>query len=131
MKVGVAIAIGPIHRVLVAARLETCGEGGQAGNELAPVNPKRVAIAVGGEVGQPGNRKLSLAVIRLGVADRSRKMAAAEDGTREIDTAAVGDGLEVGVCPRLPVIGGEIEGDKIGVVVVPGGCGTAPYTQTV
>ena len=52
-------------------------------------------------------------------------MAAAEDGTGEVDPAAVGDGLEVGVCPRLPVIRREIEGDEIGVVILPGSSGAA------
>src|ERR1035438_7843441 len=98
MKVGRPTAIVAIDRVLGVAHLETCCQAGPVRKKFAPVNPEGVTVAVGGVVGQPRYCKLSLAVISLGIADRPRKMTAAKDGAFEIYAAAVGDGLEVGIC---------------------------------
>jgi hypothetical protein len=68
------------------------------------------------EIGEAGNSVVAFAVVSLGIADRTGKVAATEDVGADVDAAGVGDGLEVGVRPRLVQVETGIIGKKIGIV---------------
>jgi hypothetical protein len=71
---------------------------------------------MGHVIGEPGNSVVAFAVVSLGIADRTGKVAATEDVGADVDPAGIGDGLEVGVRPRLVQVKTGIEGQKIGIV---------------
>ena len=60
---------------------------------------------MGRVIRQAGQGKIAFTVVRPRVINRSRKVTAAENPRAQIETRAVGDGLEIGIGPRLIAIG--------------------------
>jgi len=65
------------------------------------------------------NGKVAFLVIVRAIADRAWKFATGEDGRTQGDAGCVGDSLKVGIGPVLVVVRSNVEGEKIGAVVVP------------
>src|SRR6266568_592900 len=90
-----ALITGSVHRVLAAAHLEAGRETGFVGKTFGPVHAERIAIAMSDKVCETRNSVVPFAVVRLGIADRSGKVTATEDGAGEVDSTGIRDGLEV------------------------------------
>jgi hypothetical protein len=86
---------------------------------------------VGGEVGEAGNGVVAFAVVGLGITDRTGKMAATKNVAGEIHPAGIGNGLKIGIGPRLVQVRRNGIRHEVGVVVEPGKRSRAAQRPTV
>src|ERR1035437_9148611 len=101
MKRVAALIVSPVHRIVAVPHLETRRETGHVWKVLAPVDAKCIAVAMGHVIGEARNSVVAFAVVSLGIADRTGKAAATEDVSGNVNAAGIGNGLEVGIGPRL------------------------------
>ena len=117
MKIGGAVRVRPIDRVLVASLLIVERQVGELGDVLTPTDTENIGVAVTRVIGDAGDPEVSLAVVNVAVADRSGKVAPSKNRGGSIDAAGVGDGLEIGIGPGLIVERLDVEREKPGVVL--------------
>ena len=101
MKRVVSLIVGPVHRVLAVAHLEARRESRRVGKIFAPIDTKRIAIAVGHIICEPRNSVVPFAVVSRGIVNRTGEFAAAEDVGGKVDPAGIGDGFESWNLPAI------------------------------
>src|SRR5579864_1977133 len=112
-----AVLLRADNRIVAAAVIKGHHQARQVGKQFAPRNIEALAVSFGRVVGQPRQVERALAVPCPVIRDRARKMAAAKDARRKIETTAVEEGTELGILPGLTEVGGQVERQKIRIVI--------------
>jgi hypothetical protein len=128
---GIVLLVGAVDRAVAASLRVAHAQRRHIRKQRAPVDTESLTLAISREVRLPTQAQCAGAVVVIVIADRARKVASREEVRSPENPFRPGEGLIVGIGPRLVVVGSRFERQEVGIVVGTGNLAVESKVQAV